>query len=189
MAGPGSGPRVSRRLRGNGRHRLPRQRHRCRPPGSHTARHAGGPKLAASGRATPTDANVLQTPRAGVATALESIPNRSMHSAVETVSLDDLRPRIRCRGRRAAVTIRVTATRGRVNRCPPRMQIRAGSASLSTARLLSPARVSADQGVESAPEIGHLGGEDLLPGLGVPQFDAHHRPHDHHVVPRFHAEE
>ena len=44
----------------------------------------------ASGRATPTDANVLQTTRAGVATALVSIPNRYMHSAVETVSLSDL---------------------------------------------------------------------------------------------------
>jgi putative aminopeptidase FrvX len=46
-------------------------------------------QLAASGRATPTDANVLQTTRAGVATGLVSIPNRYMHSAVETVSLDD----------------------------------------------------------------------------------------------------
>lgn len=46
-------------------------------------------QLAASGRATPTDANVLQTTRAGVATGLVSIPNRYMHSAVETISLDD----------------------------------------------------------------------------------------------------
>jgi len=44
----------------------------------------------ASGRATPTDANVLQTTRAGVATGLVSVPNRYMHSAVETVSLADL---------------------------------------------------------------------------------------------------
>ena len=36
-----------------------------------------------------TDANVLQTTRAGVATGLVSVPNRYMHSAVETVSLDD----------------------------------------------------------------------------------------------------
>ena len=43
----------------------------------------------ASGRATPTDANVLQTTRAGVATGLVSIPNRYMHSAVETICLDD----------------------------------------------------------------------------------------------------
>lgn len=47
-------------------------------------------QLAASGRATPTDANVLQTTRAGVATGLVSIPNRYMHSAVETVSLEDV---------------------------------------------------------------------------------------------------
>ena len=46
-------------------------------------------QLGASGRATPTDANVLQTTRAGVATGLVSVPNRYMHSAVETVSLDD----------------------------------------------------------------------------------------------------
>jgi endoglucanase len=53
-------------------------------------RSAGIPiQLAASGRATPTDANVLQTTRAGVATGLVSIPNRYMHSAVETISLDD----------------------------------------------------------------------------------------------------
>ena len=47
-------------------------------------------QLSASGRATPTDANVLQTTRSGVATGLVSVPNRYMHSAVETVSLDDL---------------------------------------------------------------------------------------------------
>jgi tetrahedral aminopeptidase len=47
-------------------------------------------QLAASGRATPNDANVLQISRAGVATGLVSIPNRYMHSAVETISLDDL---------------------------------------------------------------------------------------------------
>ncbi len=46
-------------------------------------------QLAASGRATPTDANVLQTTRSGVATGLVSIPNRYMHSAVETISLED----------------------------------------------------------------------------------------------------
>jgi putative aminopeptidase FrvX len=44
---------------------------------------------AASGRATPTDANVLQTTRSGVATGLVSVPNRYMHSAVETVALAD----------------------------------------------------------------------------------------------------
>jgi len=47
-------------------------------------------QLAASGRATPNDANALQISRAGVAVGLVSIPNRYMHSAVEMVSLDDL---------------------------------------------------------------------------------------------------
>lgn len=45
---------------------------------------------AAIGRATSNDANNLQISRAGVATGLVSLPNRYMHSAVETVSLDDL---------------------------------------------------------------------------------------------------
>lgn len=44
----------------------------------------------AIGRATSNDANNLQISRAGVATGCVSIPNRYMHSAVETVSLDDL---------------------------------------------------------------------------------------------------
>jgi endoglucanase len=47
-------------------------------------------QMAASGRATPNDANPLQLSRKGVATGLVAIPNRYMHSAVETVSLDDL---------------------------------------------------------------------------------------------------
>lgn len=47
-------------------------------------------QLAASGRATPNDANVLQIARAGVAVGLVSIPNRYMHSAVEMISLEDL---------------------------------------------------------------------------------------------------
>ena len=47
-------------------------------------------QLAAIGRATPTDANSLQVTRSGVATALVSIPNRYMHSAVETISLADI---------------------------------------------------------------------------------------------------
>jgi endoglucanase len=46
-------------------------------------------QLAASGRATPTDANALQVTRSGVATGLVSVPNRYMHSAVETISLSD----------------------------------------------------------------------------------------------------
>ena len=47
-------------------------------------------QLDASGRATGTDANALQITRAGVATALVSIPNRYMHSPVEMLSLADL---------------------------------------------------------------------------------------------------
>jgi endoglucanase len=47
-------------------------------------------QISATGRATSNDANMLQISRAGVATGLVSIPNRYMHSAVETVSLDDL---------------------------------------------------------------------------------------------------
>jgi endoglucanase len=47
-------------------------------------------QLAASGRASPNDANSIQINRAGVATGLVSIPNRYMHSAVETISLLDL---------------------------------------------------------------------------------------------------
>jgi endoglucanase len=41
-------------------------------------------------RATGTDANAIQLTRDGVATGLIGIPNRYMHSPVETVSLDDL---------------------------------------------------------------------------------------------------
>jgi endoglucanase len=47
-------------------------------------------QLAASGRATGTDANTIQITRAGVATGLVSIPNRYMHSAVEMISLEDI---------------------------------------------------------------------------------------------------
>ncbi len=47
-------------------------------------------QMAASGRATPNDANVLQIHGGGVATGLVAIPNRYMHSAVETICLDDL---------------------------------------------------------------------------------------------------
>jgi endoglucanase len=47
-------------------------------------------QLAASGRATPTDANTMQVSRGGVATALVSIPNRYMHSPVEMISLADI---------------------------------------------------------------------------------------------------
>jgi endoglucanase len=55
------------------------------------AGRAGLPfQLAASGRATGTDANTMQTSRSGMAVGLVSIPNRYMHSPVEMVSLDDL---------------------------------------------------------------------------------------------------
>ncbi len=47
-------------------------------------------QLAASARATGTDANAIQVNRAGVATGLISIPNRYMHSPVEMISLDDI---------------------------------------------------------------------------------------------------
>ena len=47
-------------------------------------------QLAAVGRATSNDANVLQLHGGGVATGLVSIPNRYMHSAVECVSLEDV---------------------------------------------------------------------------------------------------
>lgn len=47
-------------------------------------------QLAASGRATPTDANTMQTSRGGMATGLVSIPNRYMHSPVEMISLEDI---------------------------------------------------------------------------------------------------
>jgi endoglucanase len=47
-------------------------------------------QVAASGRATPNDANTIQVSRGGVATGLVSIPNRYMHSPVEMISLDDI---------------------------------------------------------------------------------------------------
>ena len=47
-------------------------------------------QITAEPRATGTDANAIQISRAGVATALISIPNRYMHTPVEMVSLKDL---------------------------------------------------------------------------------------------------
>ena len=44
----------------------------------------------ALGRAAPNDSNPLQVTRGGVAAGLVAIPNRYMHSAVETICLDDL---------------------------------------------------------------------------------------------------
>ncbi len=47
-------------------------------------------QLAGVSAATPTDANVIQLNRAGVATALMSVPLRYMHTPVEILSLKDL---------------------------------------------------------------------------------------------------
>ncbi|MEZ6094669.1 MAG: M42 family metallopeptidase [Pirellulaceae bacterium] len=47
-------------------------------------------QVTALGRAAPNDSNALQVTRGGVATGLVSVPNRYMHSAVETISLADL---------------------------------------------------------------------------------------------------
>jgi len=47
-------------------------------------------QLAAIGRATPNDANVMQLHGGGVATGLVAIPNRYMHSAVEVISTEDM---------------------------------------------------------------------------------------------------
>jgi endoglucanase len=47
-------------------------------------------QLAAEGRVGGTDAAAMQVTRAGVATALVSIPNRYMHSPVEMIALDDI---------------------------------------------------------------------------------------------------
>jgi endoglucanase len=70
--GPNMNPKVvSRLLAAADEHKIPYQ-------------------LGACGRATPTDANSIQINRAGVAAGLVSIPNRYMHSPVETISLDDI---------------------------------------------------------------------------------------------------
>ena len=56
-----------------------------------TAESANIPcQIAAHNRGTGTDANAIQLSRAGVVTGLVSIPNRYMHSAVETIALDDI---------------------------------------------------------------------------------------------------
>lgn len=47
-------------------------------------------QIAAHGRGTGTDANAMQISGAGMATGLIGIPNRYMHSAVETIALDDI---------------------------------------------------------------------------------------------------
>ncbi len=46
--------------------------------------------IEAAARGTGTDANVIQLTRAGVATALVSVPNRYMHTPVEIIALSDL---------------------------------------------------------------------------------------------------
>jgi len=46
--------------------------------------------LSSSGRTTGTDADAIHNSRAGIATGLVSVPLRYMHSAVETISIDDL---------------------------------------------------------------------------------------------------
>lgn len=56
-----------------------------------TAEREGIPyQLEAAPGATGTDANAIQLSRAGVATALVSVPNRYMHSPCEIVSVSDL---------------------------------------------------------------------------------------------------
>jgi len=47
-------------------------------------------QLAGISRATPTDANVIQISRAGVATGLVSVPARYIHTPVEVLSLSDI---------------------------------------------------------------------------------------------------
>ncbi|MEM1227669.1 MAG: M42 family metallopeptidase [Planctomycetota bacterium] len=47
-------------------------------------------QLAALGRAAPNDSNALQISGSGVATGLVAIPNRYMHSAVETIDHRDI---------------------------------------------------------------------------------------------------
>ncbi len=47
-------------------------------------------QTAALGTAAPNDSNSMQITRAGVATGIVAIPNRYMHSCVETISLRDI---------------------------------------------------------------------------------------------------
>ena len=47
-------------------------------------------QTAALGRAAPNDANSIQVTRGGVASGIVAIPNRYMHSGVETISLLDI---------------------------------------------------------------------------------------------------
>ncbi len=52
-------------------------------------------QLAGESRATPTDANVIQISRAGVATGLVSVPLRYLHTPVEVLSLSDIKTTVR----------------------------------------------------------------------------------------------
>lgn len=47
-------------------------------------------QASALGRAAPNDSNAMQVTRGGVATGIVAIPNRYMHSSVETISLTDI---------------------------------------------------------------------------------------------------
>lgn len=47
-------------------------------------------QISGASRATPTDANVIQISRAGVAAGLVSIPCRYLHTPAEVINLDDL---------------------------------------------------------------------------------------------------
>ena len=47
-------------------------------------------QLSAIGRAAPNDSNSIQVNRGGVASGLVAVPNRYMHSGVETISLADI---------------------------------------------------------------------------------------------------
>ena len=72
VRGPNINPEVNRRLQSlAGDHDIPVQ-------------------LKALGRAAPNDSNALQVTRGGVAAGILAIPNRYMHSAVETIELSDL---------------------------------------------------------------------------------------------------
>ena len=44
----------------------------------------------ALGRAAPNDSNAIQVTRGGVAAGIVAVPNRYMHSGVETISLNDI---------------------------------------------------------------------------------------------------
>ncbi len=52
-------------------------------------------QLAGVSRATPTDANVIQLSRAGVAAGLVSVPTRYIHTPVEVLSLSDIESVVR----------------------------------------------------------------------------------------------